>query len=294
MRLTLIIATLALLASCTPTQRAPEVATPAALPAPRPTDTSDPAEVLILGDSQISFGAGQAYRAFFGNLAASCAGLPRPFATARAMAIGVRSSALHHWTTKDPRARGVICDVDEKFGVNAGSYGVTSPGLSYVQIGADAAYPFCPADRPSLSAVFDAPGFDPDLVILGFLGNATQRWQSASTARADWQAAEQQIPAGTACIAMTTIPSFEAGENQRRSAAQTNLAQAVNASGRCAFVPGFTPATLAEFEGNTSHFRTNADGAVTDPRHPTASSAATFVALQTPAFCAAISQVLRP
>ena len=260
-------------------------------PPPRPEITGK-AEILMLGDSQISFGAGGAYRAFLSNLGASCAGLPTAFARADAAAIGVRSSALHHWTTSRADQRGVICDVDAKYGVNAGSYGVSSKGLSYVQIGADPNYPFCPSGRSALQAVFDAPAYDPDLLILSFLGNATDRLQSASQAAADWSAAQAQIPSGVACLVMSTIPSFEASENSRRQTAQDNLAAAVRAGGRCAFLAGFTPRTRAAFEGNADNFRTNDAGKVIDTRHPTSASAKRFVDLQTPAFCAAIASAL--
>lgn len=246
----------------------------------------------MLGDSQISFGAGGPYRSFLSSLGSTCADLPQGFARADAAAIGVRSSALHHWTTNDASDRDVICKVDARYGVNAGSYGVSSSGLSYVQIGSDPKYPFCPAGRSALQAVFDTPAYDPDLVILSFLGNATDRLQSAATARADWQRAQAQIPPGVACVVMTTIPSFERAENDRRARAQDNLALAVMAGGRCSFLPGFTPATRTAFEGNTDYFRTNDAGEVIDTRHPTSQSAQRFVDLQKPAFCRAIGQAL--
>lgn len=246
----------------------------------------------MLGDSQISFGAGGAYTRFFANLGTHCAGTPAGVASADAAAIGVRSTALHHWTANAGRARGVICDVDPKFGVNAGSYGITTPDRTYVQIGADPVYPFCPPARSPLQAVFDAPAYDPDLVVLAFLGNGAGRWQSADTARADWQLTQSQLPADVACIVMTTIPAYEAADNSRRRTAQDNLAAAVNASGRCTFVPGITEATLREFQNNPQHFRTDAAGTVIDPRHPTARSAERFTALQTPALCAAVARAL--
>jgi len=278
MRHHLSLALILTLASCSPTQDAIPIETPpiepapieTALPGPVPNTIPAPdpttlpntrprptkqARVLMLGDSQISFGAGGAYRSFLSTLGQACPDLPPAYARAQAAAIGVRSSALHHWTTRAPSQRGVICEVDAKYGVNAGSYGVSGSGLRYVQIGADPQYPFCPSGRSALQAVFDTPAFDPDLVIFSFLGNATDRLQSASTARADWQAALAQIPIGVACVVMTTIPSFERAENDRREAAQNNLAAAVAQGGRCSFLSGFTPATRAAFEGNKTHFR---------------------------------------
>jgi hypothetical protein len=242
----------------------------------------------MLGDSQISYGAGAAYTAFFNALDTNCPGLP----PAKSAAIGVRSTALHHWTARSGAPRGTICDVDAKYGVNAGAYGVTSPGRTYVQIGQNTAYPFCPKGRSPLEAVFNSPRYDPDLVVLSFLGNATDRWQSAAKARADWRATAAQLPSNTPCLVMTTIPAFEAAENARRLAAQSNLAAAVTAADRCTFVPGFNPQTIAAIQGKSDNFRTDAAGTVTDPRHPTSASAARFIKLQTPALCAALRDLL--
>jgi hypothetical protein len=250
------------------------------------------AKVLVLGDSQISFGAGGAYTAFFGNLARNCGAVPQGYASADAAAIGVRSTALHHWTSRNQPDRGTICDVDPTYGVNAGSYGVTSAGRSYVQIGADPNYPFCPPNKSPLEAVFDVPALTPDLIVLTVLGNATDRWQTGTTARSDWQAAATQLPAGKPCIVMTTIPTYEKDENDRRARAQANLARAVDGSGNCAFVPGITSATRQAIEGNAEFFRTDSTGTVTDSRHPTAASAARFMQIQTPALCAALTQVI--
>lgn len=275
-RLLLAFALLPCLWTCAPTTKLPDTAS----------------EVLILGDSQISFGAGAAYTKFFSDIGSACPNLPAAFHKAKSAAIGVRSTALHHWTSRATADRAPICDIDPTYGVNAGAYGVTSPGRSYVQIGQDSAYPFCPAQRTSLQAVFDAPAFDPDLIVLSFLGNAIDRWQNPATARADWTATTAQLPNQVACIVMTSIPHFEAATNAKRRRAQNNLGQAVKDEDRCAFVPGLTPATLAAYEGNPTQYRTDSDGRVTDPGHPTEMSAARFIALQTPTLCAALAQVL--
>ncbi|WP_370400850.1 hypothetical protein [Sulfitobacter sp. JB4-11] len=266
--------------------------TPAAIRAPVPAPPETPtgkAEILLLGDSQISFGAGGAYLQFLQTLGRSCPGVPARFATAKAQAIGVRSTALHHWTASSAPDRDPICEIDKTYGVNAGSYGVTSPGLTYVQIGA-ADYPFCSSrSTPLESAVTH---IDPDLIILAFLGNATDRWQSARTARADWQAADAQLPQDIPCMVMTTIPAFEPAENRRRQSAQENLRAAVLATDRCGFVPGLTPATLKAIEARKDNFRTDATGRVTDATHPTAASAARYIQINQPLLCAGLRAAL--
>ncbi len=273
----------ALLASCVSQAPIPEPATP---PAVQP---SKRAEVLILGDSQLSFGLGQALTVFFRSAGARCDGLNPRWQSPRAAAIGVRSTALHHWTAVSDADKAPICDVDERYGVNASSFGVVGKGLTFVQIGQDPAHPFCRSGASVMSQVFETKGFDPDLVVLAFLGNATQRWQVKSHTDADVRNAISEIPQGTSCIVMTTVPTFEAEQNDLRETAQSNLRRAVKADGRCVFVAGITPRIRAEIEGQTGYFKTNAAGVVVDPSHPTPQSAQRFVELQTPALCAALS-----
>ena len=276
------------LLSCTPAAlRAPvPQATPKTQPAPDlPTQQ---ASILMLGDSQISFGAGVAYTRFLQNLGQICGGLPEGFGQAKAQAIGVRSTALHHWTATSAPARDMICEVDATHGVNAGSYGVTSPGLSYVQIGTPD-YPFCAGRSTPLKAAADH--MDPDLIILAFLGNATARWQNPAMARTDWQAAAAQLPPDLPCMVMTTIPAYDPAENARRQTAQSHLAAAVRPS-RCSFVPGLTAATLQAIENRPENFRTDATGRVTDATHPTTASAATFINANQSALCTGLRAAL--
>lgn len=271
--------------SCTPAViRAP---VPQPVP-PSPAQTAQ-AEILMLGDSQISFGAGGPYTQFLQTLGQTCAGLPAAYDRAKAQAIGVRSTALHNWTARTAPDRDTICEVDQTYGVNAGSYGVTSAGLSYVQIGT-ADYPYCGGGTTPLKAATEY--VDPDLIILAFLGNATARWQNAGVARSDWQAALRQLPPDIPCMVMTTIPAFEPAENQRRRAAQDNLGAAVTASGRCSFAPGITPATLQAIEGRAENFRTDATGTVTDATHPTAASAARFLTANQSTLCTGLRAAL--
>ncbi len=272
--------------SCTPAViRAPVPPAPPSLP-PQQVGT---AQILMLGDSQISFGAGGPYTQFLQTLGQTCAGLPAAYARATAQAIGVRSTALHNWTARSAPDRDTICEVDQTYGVNAGSYGVSSAGLSYVQIGT-ADYPYCGGGTTPLKAAADH--VDPDLIILAFLGNATARWQNAGVARSDWQDALRQLPPDLPCMVMTTIPAFAPAENQRRRIAQDNLGAAVNASGRCSFAPGITPETLQAIEGRPENFRTDAAGNVTDATHPTAASAARFLAANQSTLCTGLRAAL--
>ena len=248
------------------------------------------ARVLILGDSQISFGAGGPYTAFFSSLHKACPGVPAKFRKATAAAVGVRSTSLHHWTATTTAKRRPLCDIDKKYGVNAGAYGITSSDKTFVQIGQNKAYPFCPSGRPALQAALNSQ--KPDLIVLSFLGNAVERWQSEPAARADWTDTEALIPPDTACLVMTTLPSISAKTNAYRLRAQAHLSQSVQASVRCSFVSGLTPETRKTFEGNARLFRTNSSGRVTDGNHPTTKSTQLFLRLRKPALCAALSRIL--
>lgn len=278
------------LLSCTTPQRAtttlPPVATPLARPAPPVLEGR--AEILVIGDSQISFGAGAAYQAFFSNLGASCAITSPRWSTPKSAAIGVRSTSLRSWTTEQGPDKSTLCDVDPKFGVNAGTYGISSTtGRTFVQIGKDPDYPFCTAGRSGLQALFASPGYTPDLVVLAFLGNDADRWQSASLAAQDVRAAAAQIPQGTACIFLSTMPVYDAASNNKRAIAQTHFAQAATQT-RCAVVQGHSPATRSAIESNPQFFRTNANGEVIDTSHANQAAASEFVRLKTPALCAAV------
>ncbi|MDP5349492.1 MAG: SGNH/GDSL hydrolase family protein, partial [Paracoccaceae bacterium] len=57
-------------------------------------------DVLILGDSQLTFGAGKAFVALLSDMAGSC-GLDPDTTTG---VIGVRSSAITSWTGRTKRA----------------------------------------------------------------------------------------------------------------------------------------------------------------------------------------------
>lgn len=247
-------------------------------------------EVLVLGDSQISYGAGQVFQEFFSDLDARC-GRGTGLSNAQVAAIGVRSSALHSWTARGDRGKGVICDVDKKHGVNAGTYGINTPtGRSYVQIGQGAAYPFCRSNTSPLEALYSSGRYQPELLVLSFLGNAVDRWaNNPAKAVEDVEATLAQIPPGQRCIFMTTAPSYDRTLNDRRLQAQTAAERAFAQVGQqCTFVRGFTAQTRSDNEGNGAHFTANASGRVTDPHHPNIRAARAFFDSVGPQICAAV------
>jgi hypothetical protein len=234
-------------------------------------EVSGAPDVLVLGDSQLTFGAGAAFVDFFGDVAGSC-GLA---AESTVGVIGVRSSTLRSWTGDTRRSRSAICDVDPTWHVNAGAYGTLSQGENpYVQIGQGAQFQFCRSGLSPLEAVF-ADDYYP------------------SAALADVQATMADLPDNQPCIFMTTAPTYRQSVVSMRQRAQDNLQRAFQQTGRkCSFVTGFTPDTIAANVGNAEHFRRNDSGGVRDPFHPTERAARVFLELERPALCAAIQAQL--
>lgn len=249
-------------------------------------------DVLVLGDSQLSFGAGVAFVEFFKRHGASC-GLPK---AASIGVIGVRSSQLVAWTARDSVGKKSICDVDPKWKVNAGSFGVVNKtNNKYVQIGQGAAYQFCKPGKSPFQAMFEEGYYDPKLLVLFILGNATERWaNSEAEALNDVRRTMKDLPAGMPCVFMTTAPAYTEKVVRQRQQAQDNIEKAFATVGKsCSFVRGYTDATVSANLGNPANFRRKPDGSVKDPYHPTEDSARQFLSLVKNDFCKAIRTQLQ-
>lgn len=248
-------------------------------------------DVLVLGDSQLSFGAGQAFVGLFDRLRGRCGLAP----DATVGVIGVRSSTLQSWTSSGKAAKGAICNVDQKWKVNAGVYGTLSQGKSpFVQIGQGEQFQLCVPERSPLEAVFHDGYYRPKLLVMFLLGNATERWAgSAEAAMQDVQSFLADLPKGQPCIFMTSAPPYKQATVRLRQKAQDNIEAAfAKTGGRCAFVPGFTPETVRENTANGRNFRRKASGKVNDPFHPTEAAARTFLSLRRDALCTAVAAQL--
>jgi hypothetical protein len=248
-------------------------------------------DILVLGDSQLSFGAGEAFVTILEELRGAC-GLSRDTTVG---VIGVRSSSLQSWTSSGRTAKGAICDIDPKWKVNAGAYGLLSQGANpYVQIGQGERFQFCHDGLSPLQAVFNDGYYQPKLLIMFLMGNATRRWAaSAEAALQDARAFIADLPADQPCIFMTSAPTYGEKSVRLRQVAQANIEAAFATSGgQCSFVAGLTPETIRENLGNAANFRRSASGRVKDPLHPTESAARRFMSLQRDALCAALSAQL--
>lgn len=260
--------------------------------APVRAEATGSPDVLVLGDSQLTFGAGVAFVDLLTKMAGDC-GLAPDTTTG---VIGVRSSTLFSWSGRTKSAKGAICDVDPKWKVNAGSYGTLSQGENpYVQIGKGAQFQFCSSERSPLQAVFHDGYYKPSLVIMFLMGNAAERWAgSPEAALEDARAFTADLPAGQPCIFMTSAPPYGEKVVKLRQKAQNNIESAFEKVGVCSFVPGFTAATIAENLGNPANFRRKPSGSVKDPFHPTEAAAQRFLKLQRGALCKAIATQLSP
>jgi hypothetical protein len=255
-------------------------------------DNFENPDVLVLGDSQLSFGAGVAFVEFFKKNGASC-GLPK---SASIGVIGVRSSQLVAWTAREAAGKKSICDVDPKWKVNAGSFGVVNKtNNKYVQIGQGASYQFCKPGISPFQAMFAEGYYDPKLLVLFILGNATERWaNSEADALYDVRRTVKDLPADLPCVFMTTAPAYTEKVVRQRKQAQDNVEKAFAAVGRrCSFVRGYTDATISANLGNAANFRRKPDGSVKDPYHPTEDSARQFLSLVKNDFCKAIRTQLK-
>lgn len=254
-------------------------------------------EILILGDSQISFGSGPAFLEFFTDIKQHChpnaaqkQSLQR-LGKMRVGVIGVRSTSIHSWVARGGRAKDTICEEDRKWRVNAGTYGfINMTDNKYVQIGKGKEYQFCAPKQSAFEQMFRDGYYQPRLLLLSFLGNSAKRWANdAQKAVDDVTEMMQQLPADLPCIFMTTAPAYSERIVKLRLKAQKNLMSAFERTGaRCTFVPGATPETVAANQGNKHYFRLNKNGMVKDPYHPNAKAAKNFFALEMDGICNAI------
>ncbi len=254
-------------------------------------------EILILGDSQISFGSGPAFLEFFTDIKEHCHPDPQQaqdlqsLGEMRVSVIGVRSTSIGSWIARGGAAKDTICEEDRTWRVNAGTYGfLNTSGNQYVQIGQGEQYQFCAPEKSAFEEMFREDYYNPRLLLMSFLGNSARRWaDNPDAAIRDVEEMMRQLPSDTPCIFMTTAPAYTAEIVELRLRAQESLMAAFEATNsRCSFVPGATPETVAANQGNRHYFRLNDRGLVRDPYHPNQRAAENFFALEMDSICNAI------
>lgn len=269
----------------------------------RPVPPSPQAsEIIVIGDSQLSFGAGPVLSGFFEDLPNQCrehlAGPQQvsPLENKRFGMIGVRSTSLQSWTTRDGRAWELLCQKDKRWGVNASAWGTLKPpDRRYIQVGEGEDFQFCKAGGTPLQQLFATGYYAPELLMVFVGGNGAARLaRDPLMAKQDVDAFLQDVPKETSCVFMMTAPVYTRAQNAQRLAAQANLKSAFADHGdRCTFVDGHTPETRASIEGQARFFRRRDDGSVKDPYHANEEAAGLFLKFRKPALCRALSFQLR-
>ncbi len=255
-------------------------------------------EIIVLGDSQLSFGAGPVLSRFFEDLPNQCrdhlagTGDVTHLENKRFGMIGVRSTSLQSWTSRGGRAWELLCHKDKRWGVNASAWGTLKPPeRRYIQIGEGEDFQFCRADATPLQHLFAAGYYHPELLMIFVGGNGAARLaRDVAAAKQDVAAFLKDVPRQTSCVFMMTAPVYTPAQNAQRLAAQANLKAAFAAHGdHCTFVEGHTPETRASIEGQARFFRKREDGSVKDPYHANEEAAGLFLKFRKPALCRALS-----
>jgi len=259
-------------------------------------------EILMLGDSQLSFGAGEVVLDFFENLKMRCEGvvdqtmLLDELQKMRTTLIGARSSSLQSWTTTSGWAYDRLCKKDPTWGVNASIWGYgRKKGVPYVQIGEHKGYDFCEKGKTPIQVMFDE-GYKPDLLIFNILGNNAKRWaKDPKTAEIDVARFIEQTPAHLPCIYMSTLPIHTKRRNDTRFKAQVAIKAAFEkADNRCAFVETLDKKTISLIQGQNKYFKRKKNGRVKDPFHPQKAAARKVYNLKQTEICQAIGEVFAP
>lgn len=259
-------------------------------------------EILVLGDSQLSFGAGPVFSRFFEELPGQCrshVANPSDIALLKAKhfaMIGTRSTSLQSWTTTGSRAWGLLCHKDKRWGVNASAWGtVKPPKRRYIQVGEGDNFQFCKLPETPLQNLFATGYYAPELLMVFVGGNGAARLaRDPAMAKQDVDAFVAGLPANTGCVFMMTAPIYGRKYNDDRLLAQANLRAAFAEHGnRCSFVEGHTPKTRAAIEGQAQFFRRREDGSVKDPYHADELAARRFLDLRRGPLCRALAEQFR-
>jgi hypothetical protein len=258
-----------------------------------------PVDLLVIGDSQISFGSGPAFEAFFADFATHCADADITAQQRMAVSdlkvgmVGVRSTGLTTWLARSNRGKRMMCvrDPDPRGLVNASVWGAMQRNQKqrWVQIGDAPGYRYCKQGQSTLRAMLATFPRPPKLIMFHVMATDSFRWTTPKRIEDDLKRLEADLPDKTACIYFTTAPTYRTSVNARRVRAQAKLAAAISKTGsRCRLINGLTPATRKAFEGNAAFFYRHKSGRVRDPYHPTNAAARVYLKRHAKAVCKAV------
>ncbi len=260
---------------------------------------ADGARILVIGDSQISFGSGPVLEDFFNNLPLRCAdaGLERVEAQrlqgATAGLIGVRATGLHMWLSHSAEGKKMLCEKDPTGLVNASVWGTARHKAQWIQIGETPGFGYCRRGTSVLEALIGSEAEPPDLLVLHFMGLSAWRWSKIDNVRTDFEHLADQLPPDMGCVVFTTAPGYTQKINGPRLAAQRHLDTVLgDGKGRCRYVPGLTTETVALIQGRPERFYRTPAGRVKDAFHPNEGAARAFLESRRRPLCRAIAAAL--
>ena len=196
-------------------------------------------DILVIGDSQISFGSGPALESFFAKFADRCAHTNVTKSTRHAIGamtlgmVGVRSTGLTTWLARSKRGKRMMCvrDPDPRGLVNASVWGAMRRSQRWVQIGSHRGYRYCKPGQSTLRTMMQSFMMPPKLVIFHVMATDTNRWHTPKRIKHDLERLEADLPKDTACLYFTTAPTYRKSVNKRRVLAQTMLGEAIRETG---------------------------------------------------------------
>jgi len=258
-------------------------------------------DILVLGDSQLSFGSGKVMLDFFQHFDRHCAGIVKNSATLARVAkmrttmIGTRSTSLQSWTSTKGPAWVRLCRKDPKWGVNASVWGHNStPKRLYYQVGEGRNYQFCKQNKTPLQAMLRKGYYKPKLVFFYLIGNGSGRLAgNRKAASGDVKRLVAQLPENIKCVYMTTTPIHTPRRNRTRVRAEANLRKAFATQGnRCSFVSALKPQAVSAIQGKARYFRRRKSGKVKDPFHPNRTATRIFLRVNRVDMCTAVANEL--
>lgn len=260
-------------------------------------------DILVLGDSQLSFGSGELMLDFFNNFDRHCKGHVKKeqtlarVAKMRTTMLGTRSTSLQSWVSTKGASWNRMCVKDKTWGVNSSVWGHNStPKRLYHQIGEGKRFQFCRRGKTPLQNMLRKDYYTPELVFFYLIGNGAGRLaKDANAASSDVKRLVQQLPSHQKCVFMTTTPIHTPRRNRTRVKAEANLRKAfAEHANRCTFVSAFKPRAVSGIQGKARYFRRRKSGKVKDPFHPNAAATKLFLDLNKSDLCKAVASELAP
>ena len=211
--------------------------------------------------------------------------------------MGVRSTSIHSWVSRDWKYKKFVCQPDPKWQVNARLYGWPKrTDGTYVQLGRARGFRICKPNKSALEVMFKKSAPAPKLLLLFFTGNSVHRWANARKLTGQRHPQASPANAGIQCLHHHDDCADISPEGQSPAHEVTNRFASGTRIRRVALClhSGIQQETVATFQNNRRYYRRRKSGSVKDPYHPNNPGARKFVALKRKELCRATLNALRP